>query len=63
MCFILSAITSVGHLGAKVGLGEPKTHFALHPVLSGVARDNIRGCLRDIPVVARLSSEADQEDF
>ncbi len=41
MCFILSAITAVGHPSAIVGPWGTKTHFPLHPVLSRVARGTL----------------------
>ncbi len=50
MCFILSAITVVGHLGAKVG----KNTLSSAPSVKRGGKMHIIGCLRGGPVVARL---------
>ncbi len=54
LCFILSAITAVGHLGAVVGQwGTENTFFSAPSIPRGGER-HTRGHLRGCPVVARL---------
>ncbi len=56
MCFILSAITAIGHLGAIVGLlGSMNTLSSKPSAKQGSERHN-RGCLQGGPAVARLGT-------
>ncbi len=54
MCFILSAITAVGHLCAIVGPWGTKNTLSSAPSVKRGGERQIRGCLRGGPAVARL---------
>ncbi len=54
MCFILSSITAVGHLGAIVGPWGSINTLSSPPSVKRGGERYIRGCLRGGPAVARL---------
>ncbi len=54
MCFILSAITAVGHFCAIVGTWESINTLSSAPSVKRGGKRHIRGCLRGGPAVARL---------
>ncbi len=54
MCFILSAITAVGHFCAIVDTWESINTLSSAPSVKRGGKRHIRGCLRGGPAVARL---------
>ncbi len=54
MCFILSAITAVGHLDAKVGPWGTINTFSSAPSAKGGGKKHIRGCLWGGHLLPRL---------
>ncbi len=54
MCFILSAVTTVGHPGAKVGPWGTKNTLSSAPSAKRGGNKHIRGCFQGGPAVARL---------
>ncbi len=54
MCFILFAITVVGHVGAIVGQGGTENTFSSAPSIMRGGERHMRGRLLGGPAVARL---------